>query len=475
MAEGKRIAWVEKDFGGAELGDARRSARLLQVVDAVARQPGLGFPRAFESTAELEGFYRFINNDAFDGQAVLKPHRKATQARAEASDGVLFIHDTTTVEFRGEGTREGLGYTTALGRQGFMAHVSLCISASSGLPLGISNIETYTRTGKTWRKRKKKRSARRDGEPRESARWLRGVTASETEALRGRAIHIMDAEADFFDLMRQLTSESSRFVIRAGQLERLVHDEGELVHLRQAVDGLKAVAHRDVFLSERKRNVKTQGAKGRKKHPPRDARTARVAIAGTTVSFGKTRYTRHAGGSFELNVVRAWEVSPPPGEDPVDWILLTSEPVGTQAQLKRIADLYCKRWTIEDYFKALKTGCSLERRQVESYDALRKVLAILAPIACRLLWLRAMDRTNSNAPAASAFDAVSLELLQRDRATRGMRPPRTVGDAVALLARLGGHIKNNGPPGWMTLGRGYEKLLLLKAGWHMAFDSIQKK
>lgn len=475
MATGNRIDWVEKDFEGAELGDARRSARLLQVVEAVAREPGLGFPRAFESAAELEGFYRFINNDAFDGQAVLKPHRKATLARAEASDDVLVIHDTTTVEYRGEGTREGLGYTTALGRQGFMAHVSLCVSASSGLPLGISNIETYTRTGKIWKKRKRKRSARRDGEPRESARWLRGVSASETEALRGRAIHIMDAEADFFDLMRHLTWESSRFVIRAGQLERLVHDAGELVHLREAVEGLKPVARRKVFLSQRKRNVKTQGANGRKKHPPRDARTAHIAIAGTRVSFGKTRYTSNAGGSFELSVVRAWETSPPPGNDPVDWILFTSEPARTKAQLKRIVDLYCRRWTIEDYFKALKSGCSLERRQVESYDALCKVLAIFAPIACRLLWLRAMDRTHSCAPASSAFDEICIQLLHRDRATRGMRPPKTVADAVALLARLGGHIKNNGPPGWMTLGRGYEKLLILKAGWQMAFDSIKKK
>lgn len=474
MAKRDRVDGLSGEFENAQLGDARRTARLVRVVEAVAREPAVGFPRALESAAELEAFYRFLNNDGFDAAAVFEPHRLATLERAAASAEVLFIHDTTTVEFRGEGTREGLGYTTALGRQGFMAHMSLCLCASSDLPLGVAHVETYTRTGTLWRRRKLRRTARRDSEPRESARWIRGVVATQTPALRGRAIHIMDAEADFFELMHHLADESVRFIIRAGQLDRIVHDEGEAIHLRQAIEDLKPAVYRDVSLSFRKHNVKTYGSTGRRKHPARSERIAHVGIASTTITLGRSTYTKSKGANFEINVVRVWEIAPPAGEPAVDWVLLTSEPATRKVDLERIVDLYRKRWTIEDYFKALKTGCALERRQVESYDGLCKVLAILAPIACQLLWLRGMERLHFKAPASAVFTEVELTLLQQAPATRGMPPPKTVTDAIALLARMGGHIKNNGPPGWMTLGRGYEKLLLLRAGWQLAVEHLGK-
>lgn len=470
----RRIEDVSRDFEGAELGDTRRSARLVRIVEAVAREPGIGFPQALESAAELEAFYRFINSEGFDAGAVLEPHRDATLSRAVVAKEVVFIHDTTTVEFRGEGTREGLGYTTALGRQGFLAHVSLCLCASTGVPLGVPHIETFTRTGKTWSTRKKKRTTRRDNQPRESARWIRAVEATESSDAGFGAIHVMDAEADFFDLMRRLHERSSKFVIRAGQLDRCVEDDGEAKHLRDAITGLVPLMRREISLSARAIQKRTRGANGRRKHPPRSARLASVGIGCTSVVLRKTKYTNSQETAFKVNVVRVWETSPPPGEPPVDWVLFTSEPSETKADLERIVDLYRLRWTIEEYFKALKTGCALERRQMESYDALCKVLAILAPIACRLMYLRGLERTMPKAPASRAFTPIELELLQRAPAAQGCKAAKTVADALALLARLGGHLKNNGPPGWLTLGRGYEKLLLLRIGWKLAMTSQEK-
>jgi len=475
VAARNRIGELKNDFKDAELGDARRTARLVRVVEAIAEDPGSGFPGALGSSAELEGFYRFVNNEAFEAAAVLAPHRAATLARAASTQSdVVFIHDTTTVEYQGESTRTGLGYTTALGRQGFLAHVTLCVEADGGLPLGVAHIETYTRSGKIWAQRKRRRSKRHGNEERESARWLRGVEATQSAALRGRAIHIMDAEADFFELFRKLSDEQARFVIRAGQLERLVHDGDDILHLHETLKGLTPVAYRDVVLSERKLNVKSAGANGRKKHPPRAERVARVAIAATTIRMGRSGYTNAPGDSCEINVVSVWEPAPPKNQPPVRWVLFTSEPVKRKVDLERVVDLYRLRWTIEDYFKALKTGCALERRQISSYEALRKVLAILAPIACQLLWLRGMDRTRSTQPARAVFAKSELDVLARAPATQGMPPAKTVSDAILLLARLGGHIKNNGNPGWMTLGRGYEKLLLLRLGWDMALQSIGK-
>ena len=174
-----------------------------------------------------------------------------------------------------------------------------------------------------------------------------------------------------------------------------------------------------------------------------------------------------------MNVVRVWEEKRASNEPAVDWVLFTSEPISSRRDLERVVDYYRMRWLIEEYFKALKTGCALERRQMESYDALKKVLAILAPIACRLLYLRGLDRSKPKTHAAAAFSKIELALLQRAPATRGLPAPRTLSDALALLARLDGHLRSNGPPGWTTLGRGYEKLLLLRLGWKLATESSQ--
>ena len=111
---------------------------------------------------------------------------------------------------------------------------------------------------------------------------------------------------------------------------------------------------------------------------------------------------------------------------------------------------------------------------MESYDSLCKVLAILAPIAWRLLYLRGLARQAPKGRATRAFSSTDLQLLCRASATRGCGRPKNIGDALALLARLGGHLKSNGPPGWHTLGRGYEKLLLLRIGWQLAIESKAK-
>ncbi len=284
----------------------------------------------------------------------------------------------------------------------------------------------------------------------------------------------MDAEADIFALLRKLINDGSRFVIRAGHLERQVMEEedGDYLQLCEAVDGLKPVAHRRVFLNERKFNAETIGSRGRRQHPARRQREAKVAIASTTITLGVKNRPNIA--RFELNVVRAWERFPPPGEPAVNWILFTTEPIATSSDLERVVDLYRQRWLIEEFFKALKTGCALERRQIESYDGFCKVLAILAPIACQLLWLRSKGRRKPDEPAKAIFTEIELEILHHAPATRGMAKAKTVGDALLLLARLGGHLKNNGPPGWMTLGQGYEKLLLLRIGWQMAMSSLKK-
>lgn len=471
MAKRETRGGVAGEFVGAALGDQRRTERLVAIAESLEREPSLGFPRALGSEAELEAFYRFINNDGFTAAASLGPHRAATLSRARECKEVVVIHDTTIVAY--STPREGLGVTTR-GHQGFVAHVSLMLSAHDAMPLGVPHVETITRSGTKRRSRADTHRVKRDDPKRESLRWLRGVES--VESVRGsefEAIHITDAEGDFFELLAAIHDARARFVIRAGQLDRIVigADKATECSLRALLQGVAVSTTRTIELSERRHPPRTARTTMRR-HPERDARRVKVGVGATPVRLKKTRYSDVECDSLDVNVVRVWELEPVAGQPAIEWVLLTSEDVSSAAALERVVDLYRRRWMIEDYFKALKTGCALEKRQVESYDALCKVLALFIPIAYRLLLLRGLERTRPDAPAQTGFSSTELHIMSQAPSNRALKPALTMNDALLHLARLGGHLRNNGPPGWQTLGRGYEKLLMLRLGWEMALASL---
>ena len=177
-----------------------------------------------------------------------------------------------------------------------------------------------------------------------------------------------------------------------------------------------------------------------------------------------------------MNIVRAVEIDPPPGEAPVDWMLYTSLPVDSPEQALEVIDLYRRRWLIEEFFKALKTGCAFEKRQLESVHALLNLLAVSVPIAWHMLRLRTLARVEPNAPGASLLTAAQLHCLRQELGKPGrMLLPKepTVRQVLLAIARLGGHLANNGDPGWITLGRGLQDLLLLERGYLLARRSDQ--
>ena len=165
-----------------------------------------------------------------------------------------------------------------------------------------------------------------------------------------------------------------------------------------------------------------------------------------------------------INVVRVWEANPPPGESPIEWKLLTSEPIESPEDVEEIVDKYRRRWLIEEYFKALKTGCAFEKRQLESLSALEKALAIFLPIAWRLLLLRDLSRAVPTAPASFLLTSTQLEILKA-LAEKPLTDEPSMEDVAYAIARLGGHLKRNGPPGWQTLGHGFRNLLQAEVGW----------
>ena len=294
----------------------------------------------------------------------------------------------------------------------------------------------------------------------ESARWRRAVDAVEDQLDGGvEAIHVMDREADQYPLLASLSTASRPFVIRSFQDRRLA-SEDEL-RLRAAARAAKVVLRREVPLSPRSQ---IDGPKG-KRHPSRRQRIARLSFAATTVELKQPSTARQSlSTSLRLNVIHVFEQKTPPGQPAVEWFLLTNLPIDSDEAIAFAVDCYRARWTIEEFFKALKTGCQFEKRQLESAHSLVNALAILSQVAWRLLLLRHLAHSKSPNSASSALTSKQLDVL-RAVAKRPLPPNPTARDTMLAVAALGGHLKNNGDPGWLVLGRGMHDLLLLEMGW----------
>jgi hypothetical protein len=448
---------TRKEFAGARFGDRRLTSRLQQIAARVEANPDLGFPVCM-TEGELEAFYRFLSNDRVDFDTILSSHVDATVARCAMRETVLSVEDTT--HFRFGTPREGLG-------RGLFAHVALAVSLD-GTPLGVLGAMPWARAEDSASKmRHRKALTRREcaSMPNEFDRWLDLVERVQARAEdRASLIHVMDSEADDYRLLCNLATTRRRFVVRSCHDRVLdVRDSG--FNLREFMATRPVTATREVVLARRN---KTRHTIRTKRSLPRESRDATLTISAGAVRLARPKLQlTDLPRNLEVNIIWVREAAVPDGEVPVDWMLVTTEPIETPEQILAVIDMYRQRWKIEELFKALKTGCAFEQRQLETYRTLTNALALLLPIAWNLLLLRSVARTHAQKPAESVLSPTLLETL-RLAAEKPLPRTPTVDDVMLAIARMGGHLKRNGAPGWMVLGRGYEKLLTLTQGFMLA-------
>lgn len=460
------------DFAGILLPDKRLTRRWQSTFDAIQKDPTRSLPLLLGADAEIEGAYRLFNNDRVTFEAVHQPHMQRTAERARQVIEPVVIHDTMNTETPYADPSD-VGYLST-GRAGYQAHFSLAVGVEKGrcpIPFGVLCVQTlfnpHPPQPQGTKKKSKSASTRARSTTKSYLRWSRGIEASAEALGEGvRAIHVADREADSYALFCTVNSLSHGcvFRIRNDRRARLADDEIEhdLSSLSEIATSLEGKCERMVPLSKR-------GDKGKLArshvHPPREARGAWLQYSSARVELKRPHYLpADLPETLELSLVRVWEPNPPEGEIAIEWMLLTTEPAETADEILRVVDLYRARWVIEEFHKALKTGCLLQERQFESRHALLNVLAMFLPIATRLLWLRTCAREAPDAPATIAFDPVQLTVL-RQFSPRKLPLNPTVLDAYMSLAKLGGHIPNNGWPGWQILGRAYTDLMKIVAVW----------
>lgn len=461
------IVDLPAELAAVDFGDKRLNARARLIVGRLQQRPASSFPALFDES-ELESHYRFTNNEAVELHKLLSHHTRASWGRSAAAPHALVVHDTTELSFPGESEREGLAFMGT--RSVLQLHVSLLVgTVEAPVVHGLAGMRGYLVAGQLWGEVMPggDTQALTSG----SDRWRDAAISARADAPSGtRLVHVMDREADDFALWRSIIEQGDDFVIRSAYGNRLT--TAPTRYLAARLQDEPFLFGRKVYLSRRAGKRPSTDVK---RHPTRDARFARLVVRAGPVEVLRPSDTWRKGlpKTLALHVVEIVEAEPPEGEEPISWRLITTLPVSTADEVERVVDIYRKRWLIEEYFKALKTGCSLEDRQAETRWALLNTLGLLAPVAVRLLQLRALGRHEPDVAASGPLDELELTVLRY--ATGQKLPKRPSNKAVMMaLARLGGHLRSNGDPGWLVLARGYARLLRLAEGWRAALVHLRK-
>lgn len=468
----------EVNFGSAELGDQRRTNRLAELVDQMVARPGGTLPQKFRCPADLQAFYRLMRCQAVTHEAMLKPHRQAMLEKIEEmADPVLVLHDTTELDFTNHESLEDLGRIGCGTRKGYITHNSLAVHSVTREPIGLLNQVLHRRENVS---KSETRAQRTKRETRESLLWLKGVEPLPSSR---KFIDVCDRGADTFEFITHELGSSRRFLIRSSHNRRIFigHNDPEESSESNLHSYLQSLPEEGVWeLNVTSKNELLRGrGHEKKKRVQRISRTARMAVSYTPVQIRQSK-CKGAKDCQPLKVwaIRVWEVDPPKGQERLEWILLTNEPVTSFKIAYQVVGWYESRWIIEEFHKGMKTGCRVESPQFTKEERLQPAIALLSIVALTLLQLRDASR-RPDAKERKATEVVSesyIEVLSLWR-HKQVRADWSIHDFYYALARLGGHQnrKHDHPPGWQVLWEGWKELLPMVMGYDTAKSKYYKK
>lgn len=451
--------WAEEQLATASLGHRARVKRAVSMLARAVERPAGRLSDAFPTPAELQGAYDFVEGN-------VRPEA-LTKAFAEATLRACGDTPTCFVPFDGS----SLTLTDHTGKKGFgsvgcrqlptrgLKVIDAIGVAMNGTPIGLLDLQWWARGPKTAGSRYVRR---RTGQT-ETRHWVEVINRV-SELFDDKAPHctpwfLGDRECDNTEILQALSREGRTFTIRAVQNRpvRLPHDRRRLLraHMkRRRVCGTYAI---DVPAGKNRR--------------PRWA-VLEVRFAEVELDLPDRATNRRIG--LRVRVVWARERRPPRREKALDWMLLTSRDVSTFDEAKAIVFSYCQRWRVEDFHKSWKSGhCNVEQTQLRDVDHVLRWATMLAVIAMRVERLKHLARTQPELPASIELSEIEIEALRAAKTRIKKRTETiptgmpTIGQAVRWIADLGGYTgkSSGGPPGSITIARGFERLLV----WADAF------
>lgn len=468
--------WANEEMKTADLNDKRLNDRLRAVLWQLGERPTASIPAACGGRADMDAAYRLFDNEKATFENILQPHADATRQRIAAQPVALLVQDTTEADLtRPEKQVHGAGPLDGASRRGALLH-ALHAFTPDGTPLGTVAATAWTREeGRVCAGLSRGERAATPIEEKESHRWLTTLQHAQAEAKHCPNTHLIsvaDSEADIYEVVVQAVSAPHRcdWIVRACQ-DRAVLDE----------NGQKIAGQRlhDTILSQPVLFTKTIQVRGRHakvscekrgRRQPRQSRQAEVEVRAGSVTLRPPWRADRQLPPVTLNAVLVREINPPPGEEPVEWLLLTSLPVDSTEAVRQVVQYYWVRWMIEVFFRVLKSGCRVEERRFEEIDRWLTCLAVYLIVAWRTLYVCRLGRSCPDLNCEAVFEPAEWKSVWK--VARREDPPSTppsLGTMVHLVAQLGGYVdrKRSGPPGPQTVWLGLQRMHDFALCWEL--------
>lgn len=364
--------WAQENFGECELGDKRRGTRLVRMAGDLARHAGSSLLKSCDGDeAAAEGMYRLLRNEDVDPAAIAEGGFQATVKRARSCEALFAVEDSTSLVYR-HSVVEELGTTSspqALNR-GFMVHSVVLLDGASGATVGLIEQQRWKRAVEEFGKASQRK--RRAYEDKESFKWQRAGQAVRLrlgEALSARLISVCDREADITEYLLWQRQVGGCYVVRSAHDRNL---SGAELSLRHTLGQAPWLGTQEIAIPQR---------------GGRSARRAQVSLRAQAVEIA-CPVRMGTKDSIRCQAVLVREDDAPDGVEALEWLLLTTEPVTTRDEALEVLWIYSRRWRIEEFHKAWKSGTQVEELWPRSADNLERGAVILAFAAIRLLQLQ---------------------------------------------------------------------------------------
>ena len=469
--------WASEEMKTANLPDKRLNQRLAIVLSQLAGQPTASIPAACGGYAEMTAAYRLFENDRLAFEDVLQPHIDATRRRVAEQPMVILAQDTTELDFtRPQQQVVGADPMDGGKRRGAFLH-PLCAFTPDGVPLGTVAMHAWTRPDEPVlpAAERQARCKALPIEQKESQRWidmLRRGQELASEVPGTKLICVSDSEVDIYEHLAEAQAEPRRvdWIVRAAG-DRVVQKDPE----NAASAGLlHAEAMRSKVLFTKTITVRARDPKVacavRGRCQPRQARKAEVEVRAARVTLHPPYRRDRKLPPLTVNVVLVREIAPPPGESPIEWMLLTNLPAVTAEEAATVVQYYCVRWMIEILFRTLKCGCRVEERRFDTADRLLLCVAVYLIVSWRTLFVCRMGRSLPDVSCEVVFEPAEWKSAWRvvRRSHPPSHPPK-LRDMVRMVAQLGGYVNRSRKdgPGPQTVWLGLQRLHDITLCWQV--------
>jgi hypothetical protein len=455
--------WVAVEMAESQMDDARHVNRLAKLLNELSERPANSIPSACRGWTETVAAYRFLDNPSVGFAEILSGHKAATLERLCMQEVALLVQDTSFLNYGTLQPKVGMGTVKERSCEEYLLHTTVAFTPER-VNLGVLGAKLWQRPDEPVAHER----ARKPIEKKESYRWLEGYAlACEVQQTCPQTVvvSVADCEGDiqewFLDAMGRAGEERAEFLIRAKCNRRLAqgarHD-----YLWDEMAAARPLGKSTFRLS---------------RQADRPSRRVTLTVTAQPVTFNGARRPGGRLPSVKVWAVYAKEVKPPKGEDPIEWLLLTSVPVENFAGACTVVQWYRARWEIELFFRVLKQGCQIERLRLATAHRLLNALAIYLIIAWRIHAVTMMGRTYPEASCEVVFEPREWQALYTMHYhSRPPAQPPPLRDTLRALAQLGGFLArtDDGEPGIKSIWQGYQRLhdFIYAVETHLAVNAL---